>query len=198
MAAVWSFVTATICPYSRSRKGGTKRRTAVEFASREMPLWYPRATSMYAKVCMAYQLCTHTLVSCEFRLKWWWNFWWKIPDSMPGEGVVLWCGNYVGGWVIVVYIDDEVAWLEFRLLWHGHQVMYRQLSAWMVYGLLQDHHQEFFVSRYILVFVLIPLSLKCTLCMHMKCLQYCLVNCKHALNYVLDVLWSLMMVLEKL
>ncbi|CAM6075957.1 unnamed protein product [Sphagnum tenellum] len=34
-----------------------------------------------------------------------------------------------------------------RLLWHGHQVMYRQLEAWMVYGLLQDQHQEFFVSR---------------------------------------------------
>ncbi|KAG0625267.1 hypothetical protein M758_2G041200 [Ceratodon purpureus] len=34
-----------------------------------------------------------------------------------------------------------------RLLWHGHQVMYRQLSTWMVYGLLQDQHQEFFVRR---------------------------------------------------
>ncbi|KAI5078166.1 hypothetical protein GOP47_0007990, partial [Adiantum capillus-veneris] len=34
-----------------------------------------------------------------------------------------------------------------RLLWHGHQVMYRQLAAWMVYGLLQDQHGEFFISR---------------------------------------------------
>ncbi|BBN17581.1 gamma-tubulin complex component 4 [Marchantia polymorpha subsp. ruderalis] len=34
-----------------------------------------------------------------------------------------------------------------RLLWHGHQVMYRQLAAWMVYGLLQDQHMEFFISR---------------------------------------------------
>jgi len=34
-----------------------------------------------------------------------------------------------------------------RLLWHGHQVMYRQLSTWMVYGLLQDQHQEFYVRR---------------------------------------------------
>ncbi|XP_057828040.2 gamma-tubulin complex component 4 [Cryptomeria japonica] len=34
-----------------------------------------------------------------------------------------------------------------RLLWHGHQVMYRQLAAWMVYGILQDQHEEFFISR---------------------------------------------------
>eukprot|EP01018_Ginkgo_biloba_P006220 Gb_14684 [translate_table: standard] len=34
-----------------------------------------------------------------------------------------------------------------RLLWHGHQVMYRQLAAWMVYGILQDQHGEFFISR---------------------------------------------------
>lgn len=39
-----------------------------------------------------------------------------------------------------------------RLLWHGHQVMYRQLSTWMVYGLLQDQHQEFFVRRFVFVF----------------------------------------------
>eukprot|EP00249_Psilotum_nudum_P007651 c20720_g1_i2 orf=155-2389(-) len=34
-----------------------------------------------------------------------------------------------------------------RLLWHGHQVMYQQLAAWMVYGLLQDQHEEFFIRR---------------------------------------------------
>lgn len=34
-----------------------------------------------------------------------------------------------------------------RLLWHAHQVMYKQLAAWMVYGLLQDQHEEFFISR---------------------------------------------------
>ncbi|CAL1390135.1 unnamed protein product [Linum trigynum] len=34
-----------------------------------------------------------------------------------------------------------------RLLWHGHQVMYNQLASWMVYGILQDHHSEFFVRR---------------------------------------------------
>eukprot|EP00250_Pteridium_aquilinum_P022274 c25338_g1_i2 orf=77-2320(+) len=34
-----------------------------------------------------------------------------------------------------------------RLLWHGHQVMYRQLAAWTVYGLLQDQHEEFFITR---------------------------------------------------
>lgn len=34
-----------------------------------------------------------------------------------------------------------------RLLWHGHQVMYRQLAAWMVYGILQDQYGEFFISR---------------------------------------------------
>nr|DAD38097.1 TPA_asm: hypothetical protein HUJ06_008738 [Nelumbo nucifera] len=34
-----------------------------------------------------------------------------------------------------------------RLLWHGHQVMYQQLSSWMVYGILQDQHGEFFIRR---------------------------------------------------
>ncbi|KAF3784069.1 Gamma-tubulin complex component 4 [Nymphaea thermarum] len=34
-----------------------------------------------------------------------------------------------------------------RLLWHGHQVMYRQLAAWMVHGLLQDQYGEFFIRR---------------------------------------------------
>ncbi|XP_077223009.1 GAMMA-TUBULIN COMPLEX PROTEIN 4 [Tasmannia lanceolata] len=34
-----------------------------------------------------------------------------------------------------------------RLLWHGHQVMYQQLASWMVYGILQDQHGEFFIRR---------------------------------------------------
>ncbi|CAL9130281.1 unnamed protein product [Musa textilis] len=34
-----------------------------------------------------------------------------------------------------------------RLLWHGHQVMYNQLTYWMVYGILQDQHGEFFIQR---------------------------------------------------
>ncbi|KAG9443817.1 hypothetical protein H6P81_015157 [Aristolochia fimbriata] len=34
-----------------------------------------------------------------------------------------------------------------RLLWHGHQVMYHQLASWMVYGILQDKHGEFFIRR---------------------------------------------------
>ncbi|XP_072955339.1 gamma-tubulin complex component 4 [Typha angustifolia] len=34
-----------------------------------------------------------------------------------------------------------------RLLWHGHQVMYNQLAYWMVYGILQDQHGEFFIQR---------------------------------------------------
>ncbi|XP_041021259.1 gamma-tubulin complex component 4 homolog isoform X2 [Juglans microcarpa x Juglans regia] len=34
-----------------------------------------------------------------------------------------------------------------RLLWHGHQIMYNQLASWMVYGILQDQHGEFFIRR---------------------------------------------------
>ncbi|XP_059625659.1 gamma-tubulin complex component 4 homolog [Cornus florida] len=34
-----------------------------------------------------------------------------------------------------------------RLLWHGHQVMYNQLASWMIYGILHDQHEEFFISR---------------------------------------------------
>ncbi|XP_027363388.1 gamma-tubulin complex component 4 homolog isoform X2 [Abrus precatorius] len=34
-----------------------------------------------------------------------------------------------------------------RLLWHGHQVMYNQLASWMIYGILQDQHGEFFIRR---------------------------------------------------
>ncbi|XP_020684188.1 gamma-tubulin complex component 4 [Dendrobium catenatum] len=34
-----------------------------------------------------------------------------------------------------------------RLLWHGHQVLYNQLASWMVYGILQDPHGEFFIQR---------------------------------------------------
>ncbi|XVF32787.1 hypothetical protein REPUB_Repub17cG0112700 [Reevesia pubescens] len=34
-----------------------------------------------------------------------------------------------------------------RLLWHGHQVLYNQLASWMVYGILQDQHREFFIRR---------------------------------------------------
>ncbi|KAF5203428.1 Gamma-tubulin complex component [Thalictrum thalictroides] len=34
-----------------------------------------------------------------------------------------------------------------RLLWHGHQVMYHQLASWMVYGILQDQHGEFFIRQ---------------------------------------------------
>ncbi|GER24727.1 gamma-tubulin complex component 4 homolog [Striga asiatica] len=34
-----------------------------------------------------------------------------------------------------------------RLLWHGHQVMYNQLTSWVVYGILHDQYGEFFVTR---------------------------------------------------
>lgn len=34
-----------------------------------------------------------------------------------------------------------------RLLWHGHQVMYNQIASWMVYGILHDQHDEFFIRR---------------------------------------------------
>nr|XP_009770642.1 PREDICTED: gamma-tubulin complex component 4 homolog isoform X2 [Nicotiana sylvestris]XP_016433585.1 PREDICTED: gamma-tubulin complex component 4 homolog isoform X2 [Nicotiana tabacum] len=33
-----------------------------------------------------------------------------------------------------------------RLLWHGHQVMYNQLASWVVYGILHDPYQEFYIS----------------------------------------------------
>eukprot|EP00898_Chlorokybus_atmophyticus_P000917 jgi/Chlat1/1826/Chrsp138S02145 len=34
-----------------------------------------------------------------------------------------------------------------RLLWQCHQVMYRQLAAWMVHGQLIDKHAEFFIRK---------------------------------------------------
>lgn len=34
-----------------------------------------------------------------------------------------------------------------RLLWHCNQVLYKQLSAWMVHGLLLDRTQEFFIRE---------------------------------------------------
>jgi hypothetical protein len=34
-----------------------------------------------------------------------------------------------------------------RLLWHGHQVMFNQLTSWMVYGILHDQYSEFFIRR---------------------------------------------------
>ncbi|CAL5423489.1 unnamed protein product [Camellia sinensis] len=48
--------------------------------------------------------------------------------------------------------DAIVGCLNYRhaskvLLWHGHQVMYNQLASWMVYGILNDQHGEFFISR---------------------------------------------------
>ncbi|XP_071718909.1 gamma-tubulin complex component 4-like [Rutidosis leptorrhynchoides] len=35
-----------------------------------------------------------------------------------------------------------------RLLWHGHQVMYNQIAAWMVYGILHDQYGEFFICEH--------------------------------------------------
>ncbi|KAL4310383.1 hypothetical protein GQ457_01G000060 [Hibiscus cannabinus] len=34
-----------------------------------------------------------------------------------------------------------------RLLWHDHQVLYNQRVSWMVYGVLQDRHGEFFIRK---------------------------------------------------
>ncbi|KAL3531477.1 hypothetical protein ACH5RR_010799 [Cinchona calisaya] len=36
--------------------------------------------------------------------------------------------------------------LNYRLLWHGHQVMYNQLASWMIYGIHHDQYGEFFMS----------------------------------------------------
>ncbi|KAJ9508047.1 hypothetical protein QJQ45_021384, partial [Haematococcus lacustris] len=33
-----------------------------------------------------------------------------------------------------------------RLLWHCHQVLFRQLASWMIHGVLLDPHAEFFVA----------------------------------------------------
>lgn len=34
-----------------------------------------------------------------------------------------------------------------RLLWHCNQVLFKQLSAWMIHGLLQDKHHDFFIQH---------------------------------------------------
>ncbi|CAA6662025.1 unnamed protein product [Spirodela intermedia] len=34
-----------------------------------------------------------------------------------------------------------------RLLWHGHQVLYHQLTSWLIYGILEDQYGEFFITR---------------------------------------------------
>ncbi|KAJ9507846.1 hypothetical protein QJQ45_021220, partial [Haematococcus lacustris] len=33
-----------------------------------------------------------------------------------------------------------------RLLWHCHQVLFRQLASWMIHGVMLDPHAEFFVA----------------------------------------------------
>ena len=51
------------------------------------------------------------------------------------------------GGVLSIYFLS-VDWKKMnRLLWHGHQVMFNQLTSWMVYGILQDQYSEFFIRR---------------------------------------------------
>ena len=37
--------------------------------------------------------------------------------------------------------------LFFRILYTCHHVLYKQLSAWMLHGLLVDHKGEFFIEK---------------------------------------------------
>lgn len=58
----------------------------------------------------------------------------------------------------------------YRLLWHGHQVMYNQLASWMVYGILNDQHGEFFISRCLSVPLLCRVHGHMTFCLVLRSL----------------------------
>ena len=43
-------------------------------------------------------------------------------------------------------VNDYRALME-KMIRHLHDVLYRQLTAWMIYGQLTDQHREFFIVR---------------------------------------------------
>ncbi|XP_048504481.1 gamma-tubulin complex component 4 homolog isoform X2 [Beta vulgaris subsp. vulgaris] len=63
--------------------------------------------------------------------------------AFKGEAILVFneLNRFVGDSSRLLY-KGEIWW---RLLWHGHQVMFNQLASWMVYGILQDPYKEFFI-----------------------------------------------------
>lgn len=50
---------------------------------------------------------------------------------------------------LLVYFTNVLAcyYLIYRILYHCHHVMLRQLSSWLLYGNFIDPHNEFFIQE---------------------------------------------------